>query len=94
MASVTVTRAAVEDIDTLVRSHGLPADTRARLRRHLSILARFPLAGQALGGRWDGARYLVGPWAWLIVLYEYDADHDRVGVLAVQDGRSSTAAQP
>ncbi|MGH2873399.1 MAG: type II toxin-antitoxin system RelE/ParE family toxin [Solirubrobacteraceae bacterium] len=94
MASVVVTRAAVEDIDSLVLSHGLPADTRARLRRHLSILSRFPLAGQALSGRWDGARYLVGPWPWLIVLYEYDADDDRVSVLAIQDGRSSTAARP
>ena len=93
MASVVVTRAAVEDIDALVRSHGLPADTRARLRGRLSILARFPLAGQALSGRWDRARYLLGPWPWMIVLYEHDVGEDRVSVLAVQDGRSSTAAQ-
>lgn len=78
----------------LVLSHGLPPDTRARVRRRLSILARFPLAGQALPGRWDGARYIVGPWFWLIVLYEYDAHDDRVSVLAVQDARSSTAARP
>jgi hypothetical protein len=30
----------------------------------------------------------------MIVLYEYDTGEDRVSVLAVQDGRSSTAAQP
>lgn len=94
MASVLVTRAAVEDIDVLVLSHGLPDDTRLRLRRSLSVLVRFPLAGRALPGRWDGARYLIGPWPWMIVLYDYDADEDRVSVLAVQDGRSSTAARP
>jgi plasmid stabilization system protein ParE len=94
LASVVVTRAALEDIDALVISHGLPDNTRARLRRSLSLLAQHPLMGRTLPGRWDGARYIIGPWPWMIVLYEYDHGDDRVSVLAVQDGRSSAAARP
>jgi len=30
----------------------------------------------------------------MLVVYDYDADDDRVSVLAVQDGRSSSAARP
>jgi hypothetical protein len=74
--------------------HGLPDDTRLRLRRSLAVLAQLPLAGRALLRRWAGVRYIIGPWPWMIVLYEYGPEQDRVSVLAVQDGRSSTAARP
>jgi len=35
---------------------------------------------------------VLGPWRWLVVVYEHDEANDTVGVLTVQDARSSTAA--
>ena len=34
---------------------------------------------------------LVGPWRWMLVVYEYREEEDRVVVVTVQDARSSTA---
>jgi plasmid stabilization system protein ParE len=89
---VIVTPRAVEDLRDLVRGLGLPESTLPRVRRSLRILESFPLAGRALVGRWDGVRFLIGPWPWMILLYLHDVDHDAVYVVAVHDGRSSTAA--
>lgn len=33
--------------------------------------------GRALGGRWAGTRYVLGPWSWLVIVYEYDAAAER-----------------
>lgn len=93
MASVVVAAQAVADLDELIASRGLPADARARVRRGLRPLGQFPRLGRALRGRWDGARFVLGPWPWMIVVYEHDEQRDTV-VLAFQDGRSSTAARP
>ena len=84
-----VTPAAVEDLERLVVTHSLPADTRERVRRSLQPLARFPLLGASLGGRWEGFRFVLGPWRWLIVVYVYDEAEDRVAVVTVQDGRAA-----
>ena len=85
--------AAVEDLDSLIRTHSLPADTRARVARSLRALERFPLMGPALSGRWEGFRFLLGPWRWLILVYVVIEPEDRVVVVTVQDARSSTAAR-
>ena len=92
MASVELARVAVEDLDTLIRTHSLPADTRARVARSLRSLERFPLIGPALGGRWEGFRVLLGPWRWMLLVYVHLEDADRVVVVSVQDARSSTSA--
>ena len=92
MASVELARAAVEDLDALIRTHSLPSDTRARVTRSLRSLERFPLMGAALSGRWEGLRCLLGPWRWLLLVYVYLEDDDRVVVVTIQDARSSTAA--
>jgi plasmid stabilization system protein ParE len=84
--------AAVEDLDALIRTHSLPPDTRARVARSLRALERFPLMGPALHGRWEGLRFLLGPWRWMILVYAYIEAEDRVVVVAIQDGRSSSAA--
>lgn len=94
MARVVVAAQAVADLDELIARHGLPDDTRARVRRSLRPPGQFPRLGRALPGRWDGARFLLGPWPWMILLYERDEPRDTVVVLAFQDGRSSTAARP
>jgi plasmid stabilization system protein ParE len=92
MAAVELARAAVEDLDALIRSHSLPADTRARVARSLRPLERFPRMGQALGGRWEGFRFLLGPWRWLLFVYVYLEAEDRVVVVTIQDARSATSA--
>lgn len=92
MARVELARAAVEDLDRLIAVLSLPSDTRHRVRRSLTPLAEFPRLGPELTGRWTGMRFLLGPWRWMLLVYEYDQDADRVTVLTVQDARSSTAA--
>jgi hypothetical protein len=89
---VELAAAAVQDLDGLIRTHSLPADTRSRVARSLRALERFPLLGPALEGRWDGFRFLLGPWRWLVMVYVYFEPEDRVVVVTIQDARSSTAA--
>jgi hypothetical protein len=92
VARVELAKAAVEDLDTLIRTHSLPPDTRARVARSLRGLEQFPLMGPALTGRWEGFRFLLGPWRWLLLVYVYIESEDRVVVVTIQDARSSTAA--
>jgi hypothetical protein len=91
VAQVELAAAAVEDLEALIRSHSLPADTRARVARSLRALERFPLMGPALHGRWEGFRFLLGPWRWLLLVYVFLGSEDRVVVVTIQDGRSSAA---
>lgn len=92
MAQVEVAAAAVADLDALIVTHSLPADTRRRVHAAIAPLAQFPLLGPELAGRWAGMRFMLGPWRWMILVYEYRADADRVPVLTIQDARSSRAA--
>jgi len=93
MATVELSRAAVEDLDRLILTHSLPDDTRRRVARSLRVLEQFPFAGVALAGRWKGVRVLLGPWRWMLIVYVVFDDQDRVVVVSVQDARSSTAAR-
>lgn len=92
MARVELSRAAVEDLDLLIRTHSLPPDTRKRVQRSLRPLQEFPLMGRELSGRWEGLRFLLGPWRWLLLVYVFLEAEDRVVVVTVQDARSSAAA--
>lgn len=92
MAGVEVTRLAREDLDRLIETRDLPADTRARIRRSLLALEDFPRAGKALSGVWRNCRALVGPWGWLIVVYAHLDAEDRIVVIAFHDARTSDAA--
>jgi plasmid stabilization system protein ParE len=92
VAQVVLARAAVEDLDRLIAALSLPVDTRDRVRRSLAPLAEFPRLGAELTGRWQGTRFVLGPWRWMLLVYEYDEDVDRVAVLTIQDARSSPAA--
>jgi hypothetical protein len=47
--------------------------------------------GPALPGRWEGFRFVLGPWRWMLLVYVFIETEDRVVVVTVQDGRSSTA---
>lgn len=92
VARAELALAAVEDLESLIRTHSLPADTPARVARSVRGLEQFPLMGPALGGRWEGLRFLVGPWRWLLLLYVFIEAEDRVVLVTIQDARSSTAA--
>jgi plasmid stabilization system protein ParE len=91
VAAVRLARAAVDDLDRLIAVLSLPADTSDRIRRSLRPLEQFPLLGPELSGRWSRRRFLVGPWRWMLLVYEYRADDDLVVVVTIQDPRSSTA---
>jgi plasmid stabilization system protein ParE len=88
---VELSLAAVEDLDRMIITHSLPADSRARVRRSLAILEQFPSVGRQLEGRWQGLRLLIGPWRWLLLVYLHDDREDLVVVVTIQDGRSSSA---
>ena len=92
MARVELAAAAVEDLDRLVAVLSLPTDTRRRVARSLHPLGDFPLLGAELGGRWSGMRFLLGPWRWMLIVYEYIEPDDRLVVVTIQDARSSNAA--
>lgn len=93
MARVEVSTAAAEDIARLEITHRLPADTSERIKRSLRSLARFPRLGTLLeGGGWEGFRFVLGPWRWMVIIYDYYEDDDLVVVATVQDCRSSSAA--
>lgn len=92
MSRVLVAPAALDDLARLVATHSLPPDTPSRVRRSIEPLARFPLLGASLEGRWRDFRFVLGPWRWLLVVYAYDEEADLVAVVTIQDGRASTAA--
>lgn len=96
MARVEVSGRAAENLDHLIAVLSLPADTRARVRRALRQLETFPRIGPELEGRWKGLRFVLGPWRWMIVVYKYFEEDDRLVVLTIQDARgvgSATSAR-
>jgi hypothetical protein len=93
VAVVEVAPAAVEDLGALIRTHTLPQDTSKRVVRSLRSLERFPLLGPELAGAWKGFRFILGPWRWMLLVYVYLEDADRVVVVTIQDARSSSAAR-
>jgi plasmid stabilization system protein ParE len=92
VTTVVLARSAVEDLDDLIVTHSLPATTRQRVRTSLEPLAAFPLLGPALTGRWDGFRFILGPWPWMLLIYICDEGSDQVSVVTIQDARSARAA--
>lgn len=92
MARVRLAARAVDDLAWLIESHGLPPDARARVARRLRRLRDFPRMGRELGGRWAGARFILGPWSWFVIVYDFDDAADEVIVLTMHDARSSSSA--
>lgn len=91
MATVELAETTLEDLSRLVRTHSLPPDTVVRVRRTLELLQRFPRLGAELGGRWKSTRFLLGPWRWMIIVYTFFEEEDRVVVVTIQDGRSAAS---
>ena len=92
MARVEVSSAAAEDIARLKITHRLPPDTGERIKRSLRSLGRFPRLGTLLDEEWAGFRFVLGPWRWMVIVYDFDENRDVVVTATVQDGRSSNAA--
>lgn len=82
----------MDELETLIRTHSLPADTKQRVQASLRPLERFPRVGPELSGRYSGLRFMLGPWRWLLLIYSFDEASDRVTVVSVQDARSTGAA--
>jgi plasmid stabilization system protein ParE len=84
---------ALSELDQLVLSHHLPPDTRDRIESSARPLERFPRFGPEIGELPDGAelRFLIGPWPWLVIVYLYLEAEDRIGVVAIEDGRAATS---
>ena len=85
-------RQAQKDLAGLIASRTLPADTRDRVRKSLAQLETFPQAGRRLQGQWRGFRAVIGPWPWMILLYQFDERTETVTVDAIHDSRTATAA--
>ena len=62
-----------------------------RFERSIDPISQFPLLGAPLSGRWSGYRFVLGPWRWMLVVYEYNETHDNVGIVTIQDARSAGA---
>jgi len=91
VALVGLSVVAVEDLERMILTHSLPVDTRARVRRSLGVLERFPRLGRQLEGRWQSFRLILGPWRWMLIVYVYDEQRDEVLIATIQDARSSGA---
>jgi hypothetical protein len=91
VARVAVAPAAAADLERLFKTHSLPEDANARVRRSLAPLMEFPLLGAPLEGRWQGFRFILGPWRWMLIVYAYDEDSDTLAIVTIQDARSSGA---
>lgn len=92
MATVVLAQSAIADLDDLIATHSLPGNTRERIRTSLQALATFPLLGPALSGAWQGFRFVLGPWPWMLLVYVYDDQAGQIAVVTIQDTRSARAA--
>ena len=91
VSRVILTPTAQADLDRLIRSHSLPGSTRARLQRSLAPLAHFPAVGPRLTGSWARSRFVLGPWRWMVVVYDHDEAEDIVWIVTIVDGRSAAS---
>jgi plasmid stabilization system protein ParE len=92
VARVVVTESARADLRAMILTHSLPDSTTERVRTVLATLAEFPRLGPALEGRWQGFRFVLGPWPWMLLVYVWDEGADQVAVVTIQDARSARAA--
>ena len=92
MATVVIAHRAQSDLTQLIQTRSLPADARDRVRASIEPLASFPQIGKRLTGRWHGFRVVLGPSAWMLVVYVYDEAANTVTVVAIHDARTMSSA--
>ena len=93
MATVIVAQTARRDLEAMILTHSLPDSTRDRVVASLRPLMEFPHLGPALTGRWAGFRFILGPWPWMLLVYQFDEAADLVAIVTIQDSRSARAAR-
>lgn len=93
MTRLEWSESALSALDTLVVTHSLPSDTRARVEGSARPLGRFPRLGPELRALPDAAelRFLIGPWPWLVIVYLYLEREERVVIVSVEDGRAAVS---
>lgn len=92
MALVEFSRTAVTHLDHLIDSRSLPGDTRSRVVGASRHLEHFPESGAVLEGKLARYRFVLGPWSWMLIIYEYFADDDLVVITGIEDSREADAA--
>ena len=92
MTRVELAATAVEDLNAMIVTHSLPANTRQRVKRSLRSLEVAPRIGPELGGPWAGFRSSSALWRWMILVHLLIEEEDRAVVIIVRDARSSSAA--
>lgn len=92
MTAIEVTDEARDNLADLVALLSLPLDTRLRVIASISQLATSPRMGKALEPPFAPARWIIGPWAWMVIVYLHLEEEDVVMVVAIQDGRTQAAA--
>jgi plasmid stabilization system protein ParE len=81
---------ALSNLERLVLTHSLPANTRERIEASAKPLVRFPRIGPEIRVVSAGSlRFLVGPWPWLLIVYLYLEADERVVIVAIEDGRTA-----
>jgi hypothetical protein len=97
LATVVVTATAERNLRSLIETHSLPASTADRVWASIEPLRPFPSLGAPLAGRWSAYRFVLGPWRWMLIVYRYEEELDRVMVITIRDarsGRSPRHSQP
>lgn len=89
MATIVVTPTARRNLEDLIENLSLPPSTIDRFKAALEPLRQFPEFGAALEGRWARFRFVLGPWRWMLILYEYDPSRDQVTIVTIRDARSA-----
>jgi len=89
VAQIIVTPRAGQDVKEAISAFGLPDDTWTQISRSLKPLEGSPLSGSALKDA-APARFVLGPWSWMMLVYIYEESSDEVYVVAVLDARSAT----
>ena len=92
MHRLELSELAAAQLHAMIAELSLPSDTRDRARKSLRPLMNYPLSGPALSGSWQGFRFILGPWSWMILVYVVLKDPDRVVVVSIEDARSSSSA--
>ncbi len=88
---VALSARAEADLAHMEVTLSLPAETRDRVRGSLQYLGVFPHIGRALEGRWEPLRMWVGPFRWMLFVYEVLEARDLVLVVTIRDARSSNS---
>jgi plasmid stabilization system protein ParE len=91
MPRVVVSLDAQRDLRQLAATRNLPTDTLDRVRALIQPLREFPDLGPSLRRPFDGRRFLLGPWRWMVIVYRHYPEMDLLAIVSVVDARTSSS---